>query len=56
MEGMNGAEVLGVRHIFGYHLRLPSSATIFGYTGVAILPVFQALGHSYIEVIVNSNE
>lgn len=50
MKEMNGAEVLvkcledlGVRHIFGY-------------TGAAILPVFHALGHSDIEVIVNSNE
>ena len=50
MKEMNGAEVLikcledlGVKHIFGY-------------TGAAILPVFHALGHSDIEIIVNSNE
>ncbi len=50
MEEMSGAEVLikcledlGVKHIFGY-------------TGAAILPVFHALRHSDIEIIVNSNE
>ena len=50
MKEMNGAEVLikclediGVKYVFGY-------------TGAAILPVFHALRHSDIEIIVNSNE
>lgn len=50
MKEMNGAEILikcledlGVKHIFGY-------------TGAAILPVFHALRHSDIEIIINSNE
>ncbi len=50
MKEMNGADVLikcledlGVKYIFCY-------------TGAAILPVFHALRHSDIEIIVNSNE
>ena len=50
MEKMNGAKVL-VRSLENLGVE-----RIFGYTGAAILPVFDALSESSIEITINSNE
>lgn len=47
---MNGAEIL-VKSLEDLGIE-----RIFGYSGAAILPVFDALGKSSIDIVVNSNE